>query len=411
MSHNFLKKFTWKYIKNKNFKLFIFIVNGILILVDKGVKKNKNYWIFPVYFIGSAHFSDNMLAVFEIIKDDENIKKIILTKGVDVNVQGKNVEVIQMNSFKAISYLLKAKIIFVQHSLWLDLSQAIFQIKTPLNRHIINLWHGIPIKDISHVNTGIINARALKEMPIYNVIASSAQDLINMQKAFFKVPQENFWITGLPRNDFLLMDETKLPNIYKDELIFLNTVLKNNSFILYAPTYREVKSGGEQYKFSEDELDTLESFLLENNVILGLRYHSYLEPQDYSNILKRANIIDVSSNIISDVRMLIRKADLIVTDYSSLFIDALYIDKKCLSFAYDFEHYQNTQRGFFYDFEDIFPGEICYSFDELLLELQNYDKAKSESIKEKSLKAKKIFYKYSDTKNSQRVVDKVKDLQ
>ncbi len=355
-------------------KKIISYMNRIFIPLDVIIPKRNDYWIFPVYFIGKGDFTDSNLAVFDRVKDDPKIKKIILTSDIKITAYGKNIIIIPMNSFKAIWYLLRSNIIFVQHSVWLDLSIAKFQIIKPLKRNIINLWHGIAIKDISHSNTGIINDRSILEMPNYKVITSSDTDKENMQKAFTGSKKEDFWITGLPRNDFLIMEEKELPNSYKLELEELRGLVNGKKLILYAPTYRETNVSGTYYDFSEEELDKLEIYLIENNYVLGLRYHIYRKPDCHQRILKHNNIIDLSAEIISDVRLIIRESDLIITDYSSLYVDALYIEKKCISFAYDYEHYLKTQRGFFYDFESIFPGEICLNFNELMEAISNADK-------------------------------------
>jgi len=389
---------------------FLKFINYFLLVIDRFIIKKNNYWIFPVYFVGKGHFSDNMLAIYENVKNDPSIKKIVLTKDVDIELTGENIEILPMTSLKAVYYMMKSNILFVQHSIWLDFSQAVFQINYPLERKIINLWHGIPLKDISHQNTGIYNKRATREMLNYNIIVSSNTDLNNMKKAFNITPENQFWITGLPRNDFLLMSEIELPIHFQDELKYIQSILKNRDLILYAPTYREINVGGENYNFSKNELKQLELFLIEHNIVFGIRYHPYLKPKDYQNLLNLKNVIDLSSDIISDVRMLLRTSSVIVTDYSSLFIDALYINKKCISFAYDFEHYKKTQRGFFYDFEIIFPGEICKNFNDLIFCLHQYKESFSDTELKKIEQSKKMFFKQIDLSNSKRVVSKVKAL-
>jgi len=383
------------------------IKNSILSFADNLLKKSDDIWVFPVYFIGEGSFIDNSLAVFEKVKNNHNIKKIILKKEKDIYVEGKNVLVVPMNSWKAVWYLLRANIIFVQHSIWLDYKNSRFQIIDPKNRHIINLWHGIPIKDISHANTGIINDRFLKEMPRYKVICSSEVDKKNMQKAFFDTPKENFWITGLPRNDFLVMEQGNLPKIYREELKKLDDLLSGKKLFLYAPTYRETNIGGKYYEFDEKEIEQLEKILNDNNAILGLRYHFYRRPSFVEKLYKRELFLDLSETTISDVRMIIRKSSLVITDYSSLYVDALYINKKCISYAYDYEHYLKNQRGFFYDFQKIFPGEICHDFDSLINAVENWNTPMN---KEKIDKIKNILFKYLDANNSERVVAKVKEL-
>lgn len=305
---------------------------------------------------------------------------------------------------------MRAKIIFIQHSVWLDLSQAKYQIIFPWRRQIINLWHGIVIKDLSHPSTGIINTRSKIEISKYKVICSSDKDKIIMKKSFYKIESDNFWITGLPRNDFLVMPEKELPKLYKDELRLLRSKQNGKTLIIYTPTYRETNLGGEYYKFSNEEVEKLKNYLTENNSILGLRYHAYLQPRFVNELIDDEHIIDLSTKVISDVRMLIREASIIITDYSSVYIDAMYLHKKLISFAYDLEHYLKIQRGFYYDFNTVFPGEICYTFDDLMNALIKYKNPLSNEEKRKYKEMKKLFFKYSDANNTLRVIEKVKNL-
>ncbi len=379
-------------------------------IFDYIIPKRNDYWILPVYFIGKGDFSDSNLAIFEIIKNDPKIIKIILTRESKVAIDGINTIVIPMNSLKAVWYLMRSKIIFIQHSIWLDLAKAKFQIYYQGKREIIQLWHGIPIKDISHQNTGIINKRSLKEMSNYHVTCYSETDKKNMQKAFYKVDKDNFWITGAPRNDFLLMKEEKLPDLYQFGLKHLRKLLSGRKLILYAPTYRETTVKGTHYNFSEDELDRIEEFLLQNDCVLGLRYHIYRKPDFYKNFLQRKNIIDLDAEVISDVRLIIRESKIVISDYSSVFVESLYLDKRCISFAYDYKSYFETQRGFFYDFESIFPGDISYNFDELMEAISNANKPYTAKQQDKIKIIKSTLFKYIDDNNSQRVVNKVKEL-
>ena len=397
--------------KVRSILLLLFKINNLLLVLDFVIPKRKDYWIFPVYFVGAGNLSDNMLAVFEAVKTNSNIKKIVLIKEKNILIEnGVNVEVLNMSSFKATWFLMRAKIIFVQHSVWLDLSKARYQIIFPWRRFLINLWHGIVVKDMSHPSSGIINYRSKLEMPKYKIICSSDDDKVIMKKTFYKSDINNFWITGLPRNDFLVMPEKELPKLYKDELQLLRNRLNGKKLIIYTPTYRELNLGGVYYPFSPKELIEFKKYLHENNSILGLRYHPYLQPDFVKELIDNEYIIDLSSEIISDVRMLIREAFIIITDYSSIYIDAMYLQKKLISFAYDLEHYQRIQRGFFYEFSDVFPGEICYTFSEVMQALIKYKKPLTDDEKEKYNNITKTFFKYLDSNNTQRVIDKVNNL-
>ncbi len=399
-------------------KILVWVKRGIkkflstaLSSLDKRVPKNDRYWIFPVYFLGKGHFSDNMLAVFEEVKNDPSIRKVLLKRHADLSVGGKNVIILPMRSPLAVWYLLRSGVLFVQHSVWLDFAEAQYQIVDLLDRKIINLWHGIPIKDISHRNTGIINERALKEMENYWVIASSKNDCQNMQKAFFKTPPDHFWITGLPRNDFLVKEERRLPNICRKDIETIRSVCGNKKLILYAPTYRETNvDGAGHYSFSDEELERLERWLRANDAVMGIRYHPYRRPKSYEKMLRRERFIDLSDAKVADVRIAIRMAEIVITDYSSLYVDALYISRRCISFAYDYAHYMQKQRGFFYDFEEVFPGPICKNFDALLQALKATEGGLSEEEQKKIVSLQKFFFEYLDENNARRVVDRVREL-
>jgi cytidyltransferase-like protein len=116
--------------------------------------------------------------------------------------------------------------------------------------------------------------------------------------------------------------------------------------------------------------------------------------------------LDNIENSVSIIRM----SDLIITDYSSLFLDALYCDKKLYSFSYDFQDYLAKEHGFFYNFEEVFPGNIIYTVDELIECIRTLEDSITEDELLKRKRIKKIFFKYIDTNNSQRVVDKVKEI-
>ena len=92
----------------------------------------------------------------------------------------------------------------------------------------------------------------------------------------------------------------------------------------------------------------------------------------YSSELFHPQIFNAGNNVFEIIEMLYRKADLLITDYSSCFIDFMLTNKPMISFAYDYENYKEKERGTFYDLEYVFPGAICTRFDELLSALNNH---------------------------------------
>lgn len=407
-----MKQITPQKIKSFLRRKFLLAINQIFNIIDVIVPKTKNIWIFPVYFLGDGDFSDNILAFFEAIKNEQSVKKVILyRKKLIKRLGGKKVTLISICSFKSIWYLLRAKVLVVQHSLTYELMGGRFRPTFPRRRIIINLWHGIVVKNLSHPKVGIMNKSLERELKYHYIITSSEKDKLIMQKVFYPIKKENFLLTGLPRNDFLKTDGNNLPKILKDELVSIRELRGSRKLIIYTPTYKESRAGGYYYQFDNNEIDRLKSYLSENNYILGVRFHLYNSPNQFLEKIIDGNlIVDVSAKMISNMSVLIREADIIITDYSSIYIDAMYIQKKLISFAYDYDHYMKKQHGLFYDFNTVFPGEICHTFDDLMKALIKYKNPLSDKEIEKYKKMKKIFFKYNDANNTKRVVEQVDQI-
>ncbi len=387
------------------------VLQKIFDLSDFVIPKRNDYWIFPVYFLGKGNFSDNILAVFNQVKDDPNIKKIILQRENNIIVDGVNVVVVPMRSFKGTFYLLRSSIIIVQHSIFYELRYSLLKDALLNKRKIINLWHGIPVKDISNIELGFMNKDILLELPSHHIVTSSSRDKINMIKTFYEVKEENFWITGLPRNDFLIIEEKKLSTEIKKDILNIREKVKGKKLLVYMPTYRDYRKEGYYYNFSSEEIRELQKYLEKNNAVLGLRYHPYNKPIELIDRLQKEKyFLDLSEDIVMNTVAIIREASVIITDYSSLFLDALYIQKRTISFAYDYNDYMQKQHGFFYDFKEIFPGDIAMSFEDLIVSLYSSDISNSAEYNMKIKGLEALFFKYIDTNNSQRVVDKVKEL-
>ena len=111
-------------------------------------------------------------------------------------------------------------------------------------------------------------------------------------------------------------------------------------------------------------------------------------------------VLDVSESLCREVGTLLRHAHVLVTDYSSAWIDYLLLDRPVVSYCYDLESYMNN-RGLLYDYESIFPGKLNHTFESFLAELQ---KALNNGIPgRQQVRVKRLFHKYSDGNNSRRV--------
>ena len=64
------------------------------------------------------------------------------------------------------------------------------------------------------------------------------------------------------------------------------------------------------------------------------------------------------------------EADILITDYSSCFVDHLLLDRPQILFAYDLDHYMAHERNLYGDFRADATGRLCEDNAALLDELE-----------------------------------------
>jgi CDP-glycerol glycerophosphotransferase len=312
-----------------------------------------------------------------------------------------------MLSFAAMWYLLRARVIVVQHSLYLDLSPLRMHNRFFFNmvgRVVFNTWHGIPIKSLLAESSGIHIRPIRREKKNYHLCASSNIDQLAMTVSFFPVPPPNVHVTGSPRNDFLAREEKNLPGYCRRQLDHIRNATKGRKLVVYAPTYRETRLGGSYYSFSDDEIRTLRQLLRDNDAVLGLRLHYFNRHVSYAHLVDDDLVFAMDQSDIPDMAMLIREAHVIVTDYSGLFVDAIYLGRPVVSFAYDREHYMKTQRGFVYDLQLVSPLPVCESFDALTALVSSLLSGPTQLMSGEYRCAQSIFFSQIDSENGCRAV-------
>ncbi|MDX4065631.1 CDP-glycerol glycerophosphotransferase family protein [Aliarcobacter skirrowii] len=408
-----------------------FLIIPIFRIFDFFISKNDNYWAFCVHHIKSNQFIENQRAMFEEVKKDEKIRKIIFTRDdfKDFNLEEyTNTTIVKIHSLKGLYLLSQCKVIFLTHSISMDLSirygNKLFSIIKPRlsNRIIVNLWHGIPLKRLLALTNE--NVQKITNRVSYNrierafysgLIASSDIDSYAMATMFYPIKYKNIWLTGLPRNDFLLKPKNELPKYISKDIDKLEELKKDKKLILYAPTYRQshVLEDCEYYQFTALEIENLRNLLLKNNAILGFRMHYFRNSNALFNLedfIDNELFFDLGHNTINEISAAISCSDIVITDYSSVYIDALYVNKAVFSFAYDLENYKNNQDGILYDLELVFPSKVITQFDNLLENLESELNSNSQIHSQKYEDTKKIFFKYLDNSNSLRVVDKINQI-
>ena len=302
-------------------------------------------------------------------------------------------------------YSLKGLLLFLQaRTAVISHGSSDFGLYKKNHKKIVQVWHGTPIKNIVRYEKKHLNASersALrKEADSYDLFVVGSDIEKHYISSAFLLDNQKILVSGLPRNDLLLSAQDM-----STEDAFLQT-LQAKKVILYAPTFRDT---GEMHFFPFDDfdLDGLEHFLVQKGAILMVRPH----PNDKENILRLEtlqkhsadSIILADSSMVSDINLLLPAVDVVITDYSSIYIDLLLKDIPPIFLPYDYEAYER-HRGLAYDYELVTPGPKVFEQKTFIQAMDDALKG-APRYKERRAFVKRMFHRYDDAKACERIVD------
>ena len=174
----------------------------------------------------------------------------------------------------------------------------------------------------------------------------------------------------------------------------------NSTKLLYAPTHRDHISL--EYKNTLLEkidgfnLQKLNEFLRNENMILFLREHAESKLKSSNeNLNLKSNIINFSIEDFPDIEKYLKFIDVIITDYSGIFVEHL-MTKKSLAFAlFDLDEYE-FNRGLILPKNVLFPGYIFQSQDNLISYLKNREIIDKSYIEQRKYLNSLFFEKSSE---------------
>ncbi|WP_266077797.1 CDP-glycerol glycerophosphotransferase family protein [Haladaptatus caseinilyticus] len=225
------------------------------------------------------------------------------------------------------------------------------------------LWHGIPLKTISWDAEFSDESAPVKAVLEYMAdefdrLVVPGQNLIEIFESGLHLDAERTTIVGYPRLDALFRPP-RGSHIGTDETARkrVERLSRDHPVLFYLPTFRDGTDGS-----SADHLDfrALDEFLAEKDAFLVIKTHpreQFEPPPNLSRIVRLPERCDVYP--------LLRHADVLVTDYSSIYFDYLVLDRPAVFYPYDRTQYEET-RGFYFDYDTITAGPVVTDFDELL---------------------------------------------
>jgi CDP-glycerol glycerophosphotransferase (TagB/SpsB family) len=338
---------------------------------------SKKYIVFSTR--AAKDYADNSKVLFEKFIEEGREDVFFFTKKKHV-LKTIPTNGIYAYSVKGLYILLKSKILVFTHG-----SSDYFPYSPGRHskRTFVNLFHAIAVKRVGMQE----DVEAMKDVVKwdYFVVSSSFESIFIKEQ--FGFSDDQVVVYGQPRND-----------IFSSDMV-LEEKKQLSKRVLYAPTFRDT-SETELFPFHDQDLLALDKFLSANNIEIFIRLHINDEKrvrknESYSQLSQIRFRGAKEEPSINDV---LHTYDMVISDYSSIVMDYLLLDRPVGYIIYDYDAYKE-ERGFSFDFHQYRAGPVIDSQKELEDFLLN----EKDKYSEKRTELKNLFHKYQDGTSSERL--------
>ena len=366
-AHVFLHKIS------KKFKKISKILKKLRrVLIKDWYLRNTRKKILENYvFVQSKNGSDlagNMFYIAKEINDNYRNFKIYLActdeskrkiKSMLNKYQLKRVKLINIRTLKFLKLIARTKYIFT------DTSVSSVYIKRK-GQILVNTWHGTPLKkmgrDVPYRLYDCWNVQKNFIIADYLLYPNKFMEKIMLNSYGIRnITNAKVLNAGYPRNAIFFNEDRR--NVIREA-----ENLSDKQISVYMPTWRGIMTQKENQRQIEeikgffDEIDKL----LNDNQILYIKLHVYVKSG--IDCSKYKHIREFPSGY--ETYDFLNIADILITDYSSVFFDFANSRKKIILFAYDEADYF-AQRGFYIDYHKDLPFEKVYTPQELVNAMNN----------------------------------------
>ncbi|MDQ8057049.1 CDP-glycerol glycerophosphotransferase family protein [Bacillus velezensis] len=256
-----------------------------------------------------------------------------------------------LHLLKAVLILFKSKVVITDNY---------FLMTSVLNRRpqttCIQVWHAngslkkFGLEDVTNQNRPASDISRFKKVyRSFDFVTVGSDAMADVFKKSFGIRDGQLLKTGIPLTD-----------VYYEEH---KPELKHKwpkKIILYAPTFRDYDMQSFRLPFTEEQLTNA----LNGEYMLLVKLHPAVLHQISASFES-----ELIKNV-SDMRLhdLLKAADILITDYSSVPFEFALLNKPIFFFTYDLEEY-DQKRGLIDNYTSVIPGKACHDSEALLEEM------------------------------------------
>lgn len=353
-------------------------LQGSIVCLSKGVARiikyyyahNHNPDVNQVMFYSKPAFSDNCRAMYQYLRSTNTNYHYVWLYDEALNMDSQEstdttfiplISPAGTISAKALRAISKSKIVFFSHS------SPFKYLEKHNDQFVVNLWHGCGFKKVEPRDKKWIDTNPFD----YALVPGDL--FIETKEQFWGCSKESILPIGYPRYDYLLRTSSEAE-------AFVNRLLgENRHFVIWMPTFRQTANNnypegilvnpyGLPLLTHEQDLVDLNELCKKLGIVLCVKRHQFqlsysCETRSLSNVIFLDNETLRDSNI--ELYSLLHYTSALITDYSSVSVDYLLLEKPMAFTLDDYKEY-NLARGFvFEDPVKYMPGHHLYVLDDL----------------------------------------------
>jgi hypothetical protein len=367
---------------------------------DNQEAKLAHWWAFPVS--PDTHRLDpGARAVFEAVRDDPTIHKVVLTQSRRLGLTGEDVVELPMTAREGQVQLMRCREIFVDRT-----PRAALGLPTTRTaHHYVHVGAGLPIgpTPLSLIRRGTdayVNL-ASDYRRLHAVLAASRADAL-ARAASTPLGLHQVWLTGLPRHDLVVRGLDALPDDLRTAELSLRQRLGGRRLLVLWP-----RPGRPARSFTENERTWLADWCRRHDTVLGVREGQVDHVGSHTQTLTPHGAWSLSVRAVPDSSVVLRVADVVLTDDADEAVDFL-LTGRPLVHLLDEARSRGEDHLDHYPPDTSMPGPVCTTFEQLATALETvYDEPAPEHHLAYD-RAVALAFAHTDDLSGWRVVERVR---
>lgn len=380
------------------------------------IPRRRDLWCFGAY--RGHYYGDHSRMLFEeVLNKNPEISAFWSTRSKEVYdfLKAKGLPVVYARSLRGLIYTARAGVCvytFDSQDHNLVAAHGAFHVQ---------LWHGIPLKGFK-ADSGLLKRRrrTLAGWCVHRALTLRGKlfpwtkpkwDILFFQSALdrertgsaFRGSFHQGQVLGSIRAEWLGRHRVGARSMHEN-----SAVLR----ILYAPTHRGHGAVRLFERVPVPERTDFNRLLDRYNARIEVRLHPLQVHEQLPSALLGERVLVRANPGVEDIYYSLVDCDVVITDYSSIFVDAVGADIPVVCLAPDSEDYAENDAGFYTGIEE-FPGPVVDTWEQAIKACDDLVRSRDKQWEEVCSRAKTFYYGQSSTDDRtvmQRAVSEIRDL-